>query len=230
MPIGRLIYHAPDGEDYAYEIAAGQLALGRSAECDIVVNHPCVSRLHATITCNYERYSIVDSGSTNGTLVNGRPIYQETLLSHHDEIMLGSPEIYFTLHDPNGTQVNRAIGPAEILVDEATRIITVHGSALKLSPLEYTLLHFLAERAGEVCTREECFQAAWGAPYEQATCEAALNACVTKLRRHLRAAGEAAGSEPAQISVVPRVGFRLDAPARLARRDDPILLETAASA
>ncbi|MEP7188813.1 MAG: hypothetical protein ABI901_06470, partial [Roseiflexaceae bacterium] len=52
--------------------------------------------------------------------------------------------------------------------------------------------------------------AVWGQPYDHATCEDALNACIAKLRRNLRAAADSAGQEPPQITTVQRVGFRLD--------------------
>ena len=83
-------------------------------------------------------------------------------------------------------------------------------SPVQLSPLEYGLLLHLAHNPGTVCTREGSFLAVWGQPYDHATCEDALNACIAKLRRNLRAAAESAGQEPPQITTVQRVGFRLD--------------------
>ena len=86
----------------------------------------------------------------------------------------------------------------------------VYGVSCDLSPLEYDLLLYLARNPGTVCTRDACFLAVWGRPYDHAFCEDALNACVTKLRRNLRAAAASVEHEPPQLMTIPRVGFRLD--------------------
>ncbi|NJO83782.1 MAG: winged helix-turn-helix domain-containing protein [Blastochloris sp.] len=91
-----------------------------------------------------------------------------------------------------------------------------------LSPLEYKLLLYFAHHARAVCTREECFQAAWGQPYDHATCEDALNACVAKLRRNLRAGAETTGREPPSITTIPRIGFRLDADVAFVPQSDGV--------
>ena len=51
---------------------------------------------------------------------------------------------------------------------------------------------------------------AWGQPYDQATCEDALNACVARLRRNLRAIAQQAGVQSPQLTAIPRAGFRLE--------------------
>src|SRR5439155_26233221 len=109
------------------------------------------------------------------------------------------------------------VKPAALFLDEDARTVKVHGVATQLSPLEYSLLLHLANNPGTVCTREGCFLAVWKQPYDQATCEDALNACIAKLRRNLRAAAETAGQEPPAITTVQRVGFRLDADVDFAR-------------
>jgi len=81
---------------------------------------------------------------------------------------------------------------------------------VQLSPLEYGMLLHLAHNPGTVCTREGTFLAVWGQPYDHATCEDALNACIAKLRRNLRSAADTAGQEHPPITTVQRVGFRLD--------------------
>jgi transcriptional regulator with GAF, ATPase, and Fis domain len=50
--------------------AAGSIVLGRSDEADLVLDHPSVSRRHATITIG-EQLTIEDHGSANGTWVGG---------------------------------------------------------------------------------------------------------------------------------------------------------------
>lgn len=188
-----------------------ELTLGRSAACAIVVPVPVVSRLHARILLRHDRYSIVDAESANGTFVNGRRLAGEQRLVTDDEIWLGSRDAALTFVDPEETLLTQDRLPEPLVIDEYARAVFLGGAPVNLSPLEFRMLRYLAARPGAVCTREECFSAVWGQPYDQATCEDALNACVAKLRRNLRATAQEADAEPPLIVAVPRVGFRLQA-------------------
>ena len=75
-------------------VSAPRAVLGRSRECDVRVGDANVSRKHAEIRHQDDAWWIVDLGSTNGTLVNGRRAKRERL-SAGDRIMLGSTEITF---------------------------------------------------------------------------------------------------------------------------------------
>ena len=68
--------------------------LGRSRDCDLRVSDLNVSRRHAEIREQGDRWILVDLGSTNGTLLNGRKIDREQL-SDGDTITVGSTEIVF---------------------------------------------------------------------------------------------------------------------------------------
>ncbi|MEV5608317.1 FHA domain-containing protein [Streptomyces sp. NPDC052225] len=53
----------------------GQIRIGRSAEADVPLDDPDVSRLHCAVTLAADgRVTVVDLGSTNGTTVDGRPL------------------------------------------------------------------------------------------------------------------------------------------------------------
>lgn len=50
----------------------GQIRIGRSADADVPLDDPDVSRLHCAVTVTPEgRVSVADLGSTNGTTLNG---------------------------------------------------------------------------------------------------------------------------------------------------------------
>ncbi len=66
--------------------------LGRSRDCDIVVQDSNASRLHAEIRHIGLDYFIVDSNSTNGTIVNGQRIRRHAL-AHGDRIQIGTTEL-----------------------------------------------------------------------------------------------------------------------------------------
>ena len=50
---------------------AGMVTFGRAPECDIVLRHPGVSKVHAFIRRLGEMWIVTDAGSTNGTKVDG---------------------------------------------------------------------------------------------------------------------------------------------------------------
>lgn len=67
------------------------MVIGRRADQDIVLNDPSVSRAHARIEIALDGVAIVDLGSTNGTLLNGRPTGRgRALLREGDRIQIGT--------------------------------------------------------------------------------------------------------------------------------------------
>jgi Protein of unknown function (DUF3662)/FHA domain len=71
--------------------------VGRSRECDIVLDDSGVSRQHAELRPAADGWVVVDLGSTNGVRVNGRRIQGEQPLSQGETIELGSTEMVFEL-------------------------------------------------------------------------------------------------------------------------------------
>ena len=71
--------------------------IGRSRDCEIVVDDAGVSRHHAAVRPDGDAWTIEDLGSTNGVLVNGRELRGERRLAAGDRLELGSTEIVFEL-------------------------------------------------------------------------------------------------------------------------------------
>jgi pSer/pThr/pTyr-binding forkhead associated (FHA) protein len=71
--------------------------LGRSRECDIMVDNPEVSRRHAELAPSENGWTITDLGSTNGVRVNGHTITAPRTLAAGDVIELGNAEVVFEL-------------------------------------------------------------------------------------------------------------------------------------
>jgi DNA-binding winged helix-turn-helix (wHTH) protein len=195
---------------------------GRSETCDIVIPSPTVSRVHAQIELQHNRYILSDAGSSNGTYLNGQRLDAPAQLSTNDEIWLGTSAVALFFTDPEETvDVALDSGPPPLFIDTGARIARVYGASVPLTTLEYDLLLFLAQNPRKVCTREMCFAAVWRQPYDHATCEDALNACMARLRRNLRATAASVGREPPQVTTIKRIGFRLDADAIVAEGDEP---------
>ncbi len=71
-----------------------RVVLGRSKEADIRVPDENVSRRHAEVRLEDDGYWIVDLGSMNGTIVNGKRV-DRARLENDDRITLGATEIVF---------------------------------------------------------------------------------------------------------------------------------------
>ncbi len=64
------------------------LVLGRDPRCDVVIDHPQVSRTHARITRRDQGWQIEDLDSTNGTFLNGMLLTQPQRLTAGDAVGL----------------------------------------------------------------------------------------------------------------------------------------------
>ena len=71
--------------------------IGRSRECDIVLDDSGISRRHAQIMPSGGGWRIEDLGSTNGLRVNGRRVQGSAQLQGGDRVEMGSTEIVFEL-------------------------------------------------------------------------------------------------------------------------------------
>jgi hypothetical protein len=71
--------------------------LGRSRQCDVMLDDANVSRTHAEIRPRGGSWVITDLGSTNGSRLNGRRLEGTEVLKPGDEIELGTTRIEFEL-------------------------------------------------------------------------------------------------------------------------------------
>ncbi|MFN8522009.1 MAG: FHA domain-containing protein [Chloroflexota bacterium] len=69
--------------------AEAPLRIGRSPECDLVIDGAHVSGVHAEVLADGPRVRIRDLGSTNGTLVEGRAVRTVTEVRVGDRVALG---------------------------------------------------------------------------------------------------------------------------------------------
>jgi predicted component of type VI protein secretion system len=83
--------------DRRLELPLGGGVVGRSRDCDIVLNDAGISRHHAQIRPGPGGWTVEDLGSTNGVLVNGRSVRGTQLLRAGDHLELGSTEIVFEI-------------------------------------------------------------------------------------------------------------------------------------
>ena len=94
QPRGWLIWN-----DKTIPLANGNTMLGRDPQCAVWIDAPGVSRRHASIRIAGEgaaaRAQIEDLASTNGTLVDGKPINAATELDDGQEIGIGEATLIY---------------------------------------------------------------------------------------------------------------------------------------
>jgi hypothetical protein len=78
-------------------VGADGATLGRSRQCDVMVDDPNVSRAHAEIRPRGGSWVLTDLQSTNGSRLNGRRVDQPEVLKPGDDIELGTTTLTFEL-------------------------------------------------------------------------------------------------------------------------------------
>lgn len=102
------------------EVPIGQFVIGRSADCQLALDDPLVSRKHALLTVRTDSVTVEDLGSRNGVRVNDSKIDGRVEVSHGDKITIGSQEM--TLE---GTPDDHQIPVPESIAFGTTRASTL---------------------------------------------------------------------------------------------------------
>ncbi len=122
----RLTYQ--DGETtQTYTFTSGDVILGRSPECQVILKDFGISRQHAKVVADEDGVRIIDLKSKNGTQVNGVPVV-EAHLKDGDRVLLAKFQLTF-----NKTLEGKVVlDEAKPLSEEAGTIIRSVGELSKL--------------------------------------------------------------------------------------------------
>src|SRR5262245_12064972 len=109
-----LLQQADPPSSRSWTLEGDALSIGRDPSSDIFVDDPECSRHHARLVRRGPSWHVVDSGSTNGTFVNGMR-HEEHALSPGDRIRVGHTELVLTqpgVHatDPQASVVRYEVG------------------------------------------------------------------------------------------------------------------------
>lgn len=95
----RLVVLDADGQrKETISITRHPIVIGRLSNCDVVLADSNVSRRHAELRRDGSRWMLIDLGSTNGTLVNGK-VAREHPLSSGDRLSFGTSEMIFETNE-----------------------------------------------------------------------------------------------------------------------------------
>ena len=129
----RLIYEDGDTPQ-THTFATGEVIIGRTEECQIILQDPSISRKHAKVVVDQSGVRVLDLKSKNGTKLNGTQV-MEAVLKNGDRLHLGKFEITFSdalesrvvldddkpLSEEAGTII-RSVGELSRLLEEAPAI------------------------------------------------------------------------------------------------------------
>jgi pSer/pThr/pTyr-binding forkhead associated (FHA) protein len=90
-PLGMLV-RRDNGQ--GFRIREEVVIIGRNYDCDIRIEKPCVSRVHAVVCREHGSLVLEDLGGRNGTRVN-RVAVSRKVLTDGDRIRIGKVELVF---------------------------------------------------------------------------------------------------------------------------------------
>ncbi len=188
----------PSKQEHFLEQAVTRL--GRAVENEIVIVSKRASREHAHIRRDGRRVFLDDLGSTNGTFLNGERVLGSMQLRDGDEISIG--EIVFTFHDPDTT--TRETPFPELEVNAEAGIVRLNRRAIQLSPKEFSLLAYLYENRGKVCSKDEIGRTVWS-EYQSGIYDYQIENLIRRLRTKI----EGDANMPVLLITVRGLGYKL---------------------
>ncbi len=133
MQTAELTIQTPNGEKTVPLVEGQPLFVGRTAECDLYLPSPAVSRRHAVFLTRHGHVGLKDLDSANGTYLNGRKITKPIRLKDGDVIQVATFVMHFAKKaDENGQTVilsssildghsadgQAAVNPADITISD----------------------------------------------------------------------------------------------------------------
>ncbi|MBN2197504.1 MAG: FHA domain-containing protein [Polyangiaceae bacterium] len=112
-----------DYHGHEFDLRPGQLVLGRSAGCQIVLDDALVSRRHARIVVDEKEVVLEDLDSVNGVEVNGERVTGRRSLAAGDHIQVGRQELVLRTGKRKRDAVYRRLGAETLTGGEAAAIL-----------------------------------------------------------------------------------------------------------
>lgn len=85
--VGWLVTYTLDPNGVDFRLFEGRNIIGKDFSCGVCVNDPKVSSQHAILLFRNDKFRLKDNLSTNGTLVNGEDIDDDSVVLHDGDII-----------------------------------------------------------------------------------------------------------------------------------------------
>ncbi len=103
-----------DGRQILQRSFLKSFLIGRDPECEVYIDDPAVSRMHAKVVFEDQKWHIQDLGSSNGTIINGKKI-DHFNLGRDTRLRLGSLGVWLRVTIPDiPDQEKTVIAPASL--------------------------------------------------------------------------------------------------------------------
>ena len=86
-----------------FDLEGERWVMGRSPECDVVIDVAAVSRRHAILSEEGGTYILQDLGSRNGTYINGQRVIEQAPIRHGDKVLICDMLFEFSCEEVPGT-------------------------------------------------------------------------------------------------------------------------------
>ena len=205
-----LLVQEGDSPRSQWELRKETIIIGRVDECDVVIHDRQISRQHAKLMRDGNRYLLTDLKSKNGTFVNGVQLKAEPrVLEDGDQIGIAlSARLIFVGQGATAPLFMEDEARPEIRLEpEAKRVWVIgHEISPPLSLAQYTLLELLYARKGGVVSRDEIVATVWSGEASEGVSEQAIDALARRLRERIAEVD----AEHQYIITVRGHGFRLE--------------------
>ncbi len=166
------------------------LLIGREATCEVVIPDRMVSRFHARVSPTPEGVVLEDLGSKNGTHCNGNLVDGQRILQDGDTVQIAlAQQFIFLTSDATVPLIENEELPGRLKLDLRSRQVWVDERPIDppLSALQFHVLRVLYENQGQVITREQLVNEAWGEDEAVGVSDQALDALLRRLRDRIAA-------------------------------------------
>ena len=165
----RVLLASVEGQLTVIELpAAGKLIIGRGEDCDVVLDHPSISRKHASVEIG-EQLRVEDLGSANGTFVGGVRLAPSKPAPFGPGVLLELGSVLITQRGGEEAVVARPVAdmviadPVMLEVHETVRVAATSSLSILLlgetgvgKELFARRIHELSSRAAASLVRVNC--------------------------------------------------------------------------
>ena len=115
VPALRIMNGPDEGKRLEIRETQAEITLGRSPDCDLMLDDQNMSRRHCLIKRSWHGFTAQDLGSRNGVLVNGARIAEVRIIKDGDILQIGGIKLVFI--DPPSRMLEQIGGPDVQTVD-----------------------------------------------------------------------------------------------------------------
>ena len=126
-------------EDTVISMNDGPVVIGRQAGATLKIGNASVSRRHAVIERDGDRFVIADLGSRNGTFVNDVPVRRREL-QHGDRVRIGESQFFFLYEDTDEPKRTSEIRFDDSEVVSGATVRMTYGDVLGLMARDLSVL------------------------------------------------------------------------------------------